>query len=103
MPNGPPLVATCGPLSHWPFFALARTRSMFVYSYLPPEPMGFQPVSAEPAQSSVTSWKPLFVFSRVTTRFVVGYVGSVKKTYFWRNCAGGTTMTYSSSPRQHDP
>jgi hypothetical protein len=41
--------------------------------------------------------------TRVKTKFVVGYVGSVKNTYFVRNCAGARSTTYSSSPRQPPP
>src|SRR4051812_13121492 len=87
------------PLSQpFTFVKLPVTRSRRVYSYLPDEPRGCQPVRL-PAQSRFTSAKPLGPFVRTTTRFVSEYVGSVKKTYDARYSAGGTTFTNSGSPR----
>src|SRR5271170_5597117 len=99
-PNAPLLVATCGPLLHLPCAVPPLMSHVLVSWKFPAVSMFFQPVSGAVMQSSVTSWNPDEPFTRVNTRFVFGYVGSVKKTYFWRNCAGGRMLTYSSSPRQ---
>ena len=58
------------------------------------------PPGEHPAQSSVTAGiAPLFASrTRTTTRFVSGYVGSVKNVYRGRYWAAGTTLTYSGSP-----
>ena len=97
IPNGPSLVATCGPLLQAPWLALFFTRSTQVISYSPLAPMGCHPETL-PRHSTFTSKKPLAVLRRVMLRLVVMYVGSVKKTYLDRNCAGGRMFTNSSSP-----
>src|SRR5262249_19288051 len=79
-PKGTSLFISWRPLLHCACASkLWRDRSTRVYSYCPPLPSGCQSWSF-PRQSSETSWKPSFCFERTTTRFVSGYVGSVKKT-----------------------
>src|SRR5207248_4639380 len=95
-PKGPLLEATWRPFLHVPIDAAARTRSGRANSSSPDVPSGCQR-AITPRQSSVTSWKPFAVFVRMISSVVVEYVGSVKKTYFERNCAVGRSGTKSSS------
>src|SRR6185437_14765578 len=101
-PNRCELVATCRPLLQLPTpWKLPVDRSTRVYSMSSAASIGIQPVTV-PRQSIVTSANAPFTRSRVSTRSVSGYVGSVKNVYCARYCSGGTTFTNSGSPRQSD-
>src|SRR5205814_395503 len=79
-PKRPSLSADCGPFLQEPTPALPRTRSTVVYSKSPLVPMGFQPPIV-PRHAIFTSRNvPSCDLTRVTTTFVVAYVGSEKNT-----------------------
>src|SRR5438477_640301 len=98
MPNAPELDALCVPFVHVPTPTFPRMISAVVIWKRPLVPTSFHPVTL-PRQSIETSWKPPPSLTRTRAKFVVQYVGSVKKTYFWRNYAGGSTLTMSGPPR----
>src|SRR5258708_32796161 len=63
MPKRPLLETVCGPFWQFPTGTLARRMSGVAYSYLPPEPTGFHPLTL-PEQSMVTSSKPFEPLTR---------------------------------------